>query len=323
MTIDIENARRFNEEPAIEAVSSESDIVLVRLADGTGVKALPIGAIRAFIAGDVTALETEDKDSLVAAINELVGADADQVKEINALKDIVANYSGAGVHNSIYRGKSLGTALSSEQAAAISAGTFDDMYIGDYWTIGGVNYRIAAFDYYLQTGDTACTKHHVTLVPDKSLYKAQMNTSNVVTGAYVGSAMYTANLATAKSTISAAFGSHVLNHRQYLKNAATNGYESGGSWYDSTVELMTEQNVYGGKIFANCVQGTNFAQQHTIDKSQYPLFALDPTKINNREDYWLRDVANSTYFALVYANGNALNAGASDSVGVRPAFSIS
>ena len=323
MTIDIENARRFNEEPAIKAVSSKSDIVLVRLADGTGVKALPIGAIRAFIAGDVTALKTKDKDSLVAAINELVGADAAQVKEINALKNIVANYSGAGVHNSIYRGKSLGTALSSAQAAAIHAGTFDDMYIGDYWTINGVTYRIAAFDYYLRTGDASCTKHHVTLVPDTALNQAQMNTSDVVTGAYVGSAMYKANLATAKNTISAAFSPHVLSHRQYLKNAVTNGYESGGAWYDSTVELMTEQNVYGGKIFANCVHGTNFAQQHTIDRSQYPLFALDPTKIAATGGYWLRDVTASTSFAYVNRHDLASSSGAATSYGVRPAFSIS
>ena len=25
----------------------------------------------------------------------------------------------------------------------------DDLFIGDYWTISGVNYRIAAFDYWL------------------------------------------------------------------------------------------------------------------------------------------------------------------------------
>ena len=70
MQIDIENGRRFNEEPAISAVSSGADIVLVRLADGTGVKALPLSALRDFAAGDITALETEDKTSLVAAVNE-------------------------------------------------------------------------------------------------------------------------------------------------------------------------------------------------------------------------------------------------------------
>ena len=53
-------------------------------------------------------------------------------------------FNNAGAHNAIYRGKSLGSTVTTAQYAAIKAGTFDDLYIGDYWTIGGVNYRIAA-----------------------------------------------------------------------------------------------------------------------------------------------------------------------------------
>lgn len=88
-------------------------------------------------------------------------------------------FSNAGAHNAIYRGKSLGSTVTTAQYAAIKAGTFDDLYIGDYWTIGGVNYRIAAFDYYLNSGDTNCTTHHVVIVPDTCLYNAQMhNTSS-------------------------------------------------------------------------------------------------------------------------------------------------
>ena len=49
-------------------------------------------------------------------------------------------YPGAGAHNAIYRGKYLGTAVTDEQYAAIAAGTFDDLYIGDYWKINGVNW---------------------------------------------------------------------------------------------------------------------------------------------------------------------------------------
>lgn len=93
-------------------------------------------------------------------------------------------------------------------------GTFDDMYIGDYWVIGGVTYRIAAFDYYLRAGDTDMTTHHVTLVPDASMYNHVMNDTNITTGGYVGSKMYTEGLEQAKTTINTAFGAaHVLTHR--------------------------------------------------------------------------------------------------------------
>lgn len=237
------------------------------------------------------------------------------------LKEGLAN--GAGMHNGIYRGKYLGNALTTEQKAAITSGTFEDLYIGDYWTIGGVNYRIAAFDYWLHCGDTECTKHHVVIVPDTNLYNAKMNDSDVTTGAYVGSTMYTTNLAAAKTTINNAFGSaNILNHRTYLKNAVTNGYESAGAWYDSTVELMTEQNVYGGKVFGNVQCGTNVPSSYTIDKSQFPLFALDPSRITNRAHWWLRDVVSGATFAYVHSYGYCTYNTASNSRGVRPAFAI-
>lgn len=143
-------------------------------------------------------------------------------------------------HNSIYRGKYLGTSVTEAQWQEIANGTFDDMYIGDYWTIGGKTYRIAAFDYYLGTGDTVMTTHHITLVPDVPMYSHIMSDHDT-TGGYVGSNMYTTGLNNAKATINNDFGSdHILTHRQYLCNAVSNGKPSGSSWYDSTVELMTE-----------------------------------------------------------------------------------
>ena len=62
-------------------------------------------------------------------------------------------FGNAGYHNSIYRGKYLGDHVTDEQWEAIQNGTFEGMYIGDYWVINGVNWRIAAFDYWLRTGD--------------------------------------------------------------------------------------------------------------------------------------------------------------------------
>ena len=238
-------------------------------------------------------------------------------------EDIRPVIESAGSHNAIYRGKHLGNSVSAAQFAAIAAGTFDDMYIGDYWTIDGVTYRIAAFDYYYRAGDTDCLTHHVTLVPDASMYSHCMNDTNVTTGAYVGSKMYTEGLTQAKNTINAAFGtSHILNHRQYLQNAVTDNYASGGSWYDSTVELMTEQNVYGCKIFGNMLNGTALPNSYTVDKSQYPLFKFRPDMISNRQWFWLRDVVSAANFARVRGDGNAVYASASGASGVRPAFSI-
>lgn len=242
-------------------------------------------------------------------------------------------FNNAGAHNAIYRGKSLGSTVTTAQYAAIKAGTFDDLYIGDYWTIGGVNYRIAAFDYYLNSGDTNCTTHHVVIVPDTCLYNAQMhNTSsggyeggaaNTTTGGYVGSDMYKSNLEQAKTTIKSAFSGHVLKHRIYLTNAVANGRASGGAWCDSEVDLMCEQMVYGSGIFSPVSDGSNVPANYRVEKSQLPLFQHEPSRICNRATWWLRDVITASYFAGVGGNGRADCGNASNSLGVRPAFCIS
>lgn len=242
-------------------------------------------------------------------------------------------FNNAGAHNAIYRGKSLGSTVTTTRYAAIKAGTFDDLYIGDYWTIGGVNYRIAAFDYYLNSGNTNCTTHHVVIVPDTCLYNAQMhNTSsggwesgaaNTTAGGYVGSDMYESNLEQAKTTIKSAFSGHVLKHRIYLTNAVANGRASGGAWCDSEVDLMCEQMVYGSGIFSPVSDGSNVPANYRVEKSQLPLFQHEPSRICNRATWWLRDVITASRFAGVSDSGVASCGDASVSIGVRPAFCIS
>lgn len=280
----------------LETILTAGDDNLLLIHDGTGVKTIS------------TANFKKDLKEYMEGVNTILA----QLTSDNA-----------GAHNSIYRGKNLGTTVTEEQWEAISNGTFTDLYIGDYWVIGGVNWRIAAFDYYLNCGDTSFTKHHAVIVPDTCLYNAQMNTTNVTTGAYKGSAMYTANLTQAKSTITTAFGSsHVLSHRIYLSNATSNGRASAGEWTDSTVDLMCEHMVYGSGIFSPVSDGSSVPNNYRVEKGQLPLFALEPSRICNRATWWLRDVITAAAFASVAGGGFALCGAASASFGVRPAFCI-
>ncbi len=288
--------------------------------------------------GDLTGLTTTAKNDLVAAINELVSGKVSTSDIIaiakggtgastadGAIKNLFASFTAnAAFHNSLYRGKNLGTEVTQDQWDAISAGTFDDMYIGDYWTINSRVYRIAAFDYWLHHGDTECTTHHIVLVPDANLYTAKMNDSNVTTGGYIGSKMYTENLASAKTTIKGDFNaSHILSHREYLTNAITSGYASAGSWYDSDIELMNEVMVYGTDFFTpHNSLGATIPNTHTVDTSQLPLFALEHSRICNRANWWLRDVVSATGFATVAYGGSCTSTAASHADGVRPAFGI-
>lgn len=228
----------------------------------------------------------------------------------------------AGSHN-LYRGKYLGTAVTDAQYTAISNGTFTNLFVGDYWTIGGVNWVIAGFDYYANCGDNAGLGHHAVIVPATNLYSAKMNDSNVTTGAYVGSAMYTTNLASAKTTISGIFGTHLKTHRIYLQNAMSNGCPSGLIWADSTVDLMTEPMVYGTHHFGAMGNGSTIPYENMCEDSQLPLMAQNKASIHTRQDYWLRDAVSAGSFALVSSAGYCNYFGASGSLGVRPAFCIS
>jgi len=229
---------------------------------------------------------------------------------------------GAGFHNSIYRGKFLGDQVTPEQYARIADGTFEDMYIGDYWTINGTTYLIAAFNYYYNTGELGfgLTTNHVTLVPAGRMYSHHMNPTNTTEGGYVGSEMYTTGLDQAKTKIHADFAGHVVNHRRYLSNAVSNGQAVAGAWFDSDVELMNEVMAYGSVVNG---KGTRGSYNIGTEKSQLPLFALRPDLLNIRTTWWLRDVSSEKTFAAVYNDGTIYSINAGLACGVRPVFSIS
>lgn len=233
------------------------------------------------------------------------------------------------MHRMIFRGKNLGTSITAEQKAQIQAGTFKGLWLGDYWTINNVIYRIVDFDYWLNSsdGDTAHSiaydRHHIVVMPDHVLYNAQMNESNVTTGGYIGSKMYTTNLESAKTTLTAAFGTALLTHRNYFVNAITNGKASAGAWYDSTVDLPNEIMMYGHSHFLPGCDGSTVPAIYTIDKTQLALMAVCPKFINPyRENQWLRDVVSGASFARVHAGGGPNDGGASSSLGVRPAVAV-
>lgn len=246
------------------------------------------------------------------------------------LKSIIPN--NAGAHNGIYRGKDITDLFyNGTLSQQIAAGTFDDIFIGDY-IIGNVSHRkylVADINYRLNMGDTECTTPHILMVPEKIMGTAKMNDTNITTGAYVGSKMYTEYLAPFKAVIQNDFEtSHIVQHRNLFANAVTNGYESAGGWFDSTIELMNEIMVYGSNIFHNIQNGANLAYNYTMDKQQLSLFRLKPALTVARNDagerywYWLRDVVSASHFAFVTNAGIANYTGASLAGGVRPAFLI-
>lgn len=261
-------------------------------------------------------------DAPYAAASDLVQTNAN-VAEVEQKADATASlFSAPEMHRMIFRGKNLGESVTEAQIAAIKAGTFDDIYLGDYWQKDGVTWRVADINYFYNTGDTALTIHHLVIMPDEPLYNAQMNATNTTDGGYVGSLMYTQNLEQAKTQISGMFGDLVLTHREYLTNAVTDGHPSAGDWYNLTAELPNEIMMYGCHVYAAMNNGTVIPTNYTTGKTQLALFTVVPKLISNRTTFWLRDVVSPAFFACVTSSDLTAHSNASNSYGVRPYFLI-
>lgn len=253
----------------------------------------------------------------------------DGVHYLNELRPSLNAASVGGVsvdapvsHRNIFRGKNLGSKVTPNQKDAIQSGSFDDLFIGDYWTINGHKYQIADMDYWYNTGDTAFVKHHLVMIPVVPMYLYVMNDTNTTAGGYAGSKMHAEGLNQAREQVLADFGDMLLTHREFLTNAITNNYASAAAWYDSDVELMNEIMVCGAFIFSNVANGTAIPCNYTADKQQLALFRLNPMCIKSLSGCWLRDIVSSVYFGYVGGDGIIRYTAASYNNAVLPAFPL-
>lgn len=230
------------------------------------------------------------------------------------------NCGGVSMANSVVMEYSLGTSFTDEQSADIRSGNFEKVHVGGYWTINGRKYWAAHADYRLHCGDTELTTHHMLVIPEKSLLNMNWNGTNDTTGGYASSKVKTEGMAQALEIVKGDFGAdHILNHRIILTNAVSNGASSGWAWYDSQIDLMNEHMVYGSHAWGG---GSQNGYDTGADKSQLALFQARPDLITNRETWWLRDVYSASHPCIVEDKGTGSAWGASESIGVRPAFLI-
>lgn len=232
-------------------------------------------------------------------------------------------------HRNVFRGKNLGSEFTEEQKEAIRNNTFDDLYVGDYWEINGFRWRIADINYWLNTGNTppyiGLTTPHLVIVPDSTLIEDNipMNSTDTTNGGYVNSLMYKTNINKVKQIVFSAFDEkNVLNHSELFTNSTKDGYATGVTWVNSTVEIPNQNMIYGSGIYPQA-NGANVAFYYTLDKTQLSLFRLRPDLITLSTNYWLRDIISESAFAVVSWFGGAGDGLASEtSRGVRPVFGL-
>ena len=254
------------------------------------------------------------------------------IKASDAAKEF-AGLVSAIQHRNVYRGKNLGTAITEAQQAAIHNATFDNLFIGDYWTINDHKYVIADMNYWKGrynklTADEgedpilSVDKNHLVMIA-MSPGTEKMNDTSTTEGAYLGSKMYTENLAPIRETIAEDFGNLVVYHRECFSNAVDpeTHVPSNHIWVDSYADLLNEAMVYGAFVCSPTVANGYNNDHITIDREQLALFRLNPNAFG-RTSTWLRDVVTSSAFACVAFFGAASYSGAGDTTAVRPAFAL-
>ena len=238
--------------------------------------------------------------------------------------DVTVNYGGSAIpigamlkelidnpymHRNVFRGKNLGESITEEQLTAIRDGTFDGLYIGDYWEINGVRYRIADINYWKCVGyqeSEKVQKPHILIVPDTALGSGQMHTSNSTSGGYKSSTMKTVRLNQIADSLPDVFKNSLISHRMF----------SDGAWGNASVDLMNEVMVHGTYI---CTDNSN---KQTSDTQQLALFRLAPELKTIGVNYWLRNVAGSQTYTLISQYGDASSDMATSTYGIRPVFAI-
>ena len=223
------------------------------------------------------------------------------------------------------RGNYLGSSLSSDQKTAINNGSFSGLFLGDYWAINGIDWKIVDFDYWWP----ALNVHHLAIMPRTSLYSGTMNNGNITTGAYVGSSMFISGLNTALTTIATAFGDiNKIPNRTGNFNNATNpstGIITTATPKTVRIELPSEEMIFGTKFISN--QGYLPAgADHMPSRYGWKQLAyyqiISTHNSNDSTNYWTRDVANQFAFVGVDSNGDAKPIDAGATYGVRPIFAL-
>ena len=176
-------------------------------------------------------------------------------------------------------------------------------------------------------GDTA-TGNGVLFIPRTVLFNAQMNSTDITTGGFQGSAMHNTVLPTVVNNIRRVLGSylapmHVLTTNTVntsipsMAGAGWTGASVNWSWETVYATLMSEIQVYGSTVFSSSFFDIGEAC------FKLPVFNFISFVEYSRSAFWLRSVSSSPDFALANYSGVADGYYASTSLGVRPLILLS
>ena len=239
-------------------------------------------------------------------------------------------------HNSIYRGANLGTISSLNEYIALRSAhgiddkSYTDLYLGDYFKIQDGTYNavwmVAHFDYYYNKGDAASSRG-VLLIPRTTCGTSKMNTENTTTGGYASTIAHTTTCPAIASALSTVLGSYLLINKLMLSNNMTANIlsMSGGNWLGASTNwgwvasqcvFPNEIQMYGSTVWSSSCYDIGEACE------KLAVFNFINHVEYSRSGFWLRDVANSSQFAVPNYGGTADRNYASNDIAIRPLIYI-
>lgn len=235
----------------------------------------------------------------------------------------------AQLHRSVFRGKNLGSEYTEAQQKMVLDGTFDDIWVGDYWEIDGIKYRVADIDDRLHTKQyygnhfELVEEHSIAIIPDNVIMTDPIHfySSTTVPNTYTYAQCLMYNNALTNTgywpTTIRNFFSNCVWKRPITYMSGRNGYKKPDLRY---LENPTVGMIFGTYPFAS-------TEIYSNDTKQLALFALQPNLSQGIESdgteasYWTRDInILSNYPICVSVNDLYQPVADNSSVYIRPVF---
>ncbi len=241
--------------------------------------------------------------------------DGESIKDLKSkLSRIYIN--NAGAHNSLYRGKNLGTSITAAQIAAIQNGSFDDIYPGDYWVFSIDGSTVYAYVAGCNTYKNLGTNHNaeVHYGPNHIILwchfgKYALNDTDDCSGGLPGMKVYTEIFP------------HLLSELEKVIPANAI-YKQFGDWISDSINssgVVLHQYIATIPMFLPSLINLGFNwspsqgnANNIVVNIPWPMCAHMPVPEAKSVTYWLNYAASNTHWRIRHIVGNATSAPVSE-----------
>lgn len=200
------------------------------------------------------------------------------------------------MHSNIYRGVNLGSSYTAAQRNAVSSGTFTGLWIGDYWTIGGIQWIIVDFDYW------GGTTHHLLVMPRTGHYQGPVHPDVVAATGIRKTALMSNAVYPGSDSFQSLFNNLGFSHTIVSRQGWDAGYRRNTSISEiSTVaDVLSEGMVIGSKPITSEPTEPNGTILKTNDSRQLSYFRMGgKMPLTSGQVSWLSDQTAAYHFATI------------------------